>query len=244
MTADSTPVVVMASTKGGVGKTTLAFCLASEVASRLPGGAGGVACIDADPNLTLERAFRIAGSPGVRVFQATGETLLEVLREARQDSALAVIDLEGSANQAMLYACGKADVVLIPAQPSRYDVIEAVKTAGVVRQAADLVGREIPYRVILSRTPVLRQRVAEHSRSQFARAGLGLLEVELVHRTAFQQMTYTGQPPFVTSPDGGAARNVTAIADEVAAMIGLPLGSRHLQEDQGQGEGALAEAQT
>jgi chromosome partitioning protein len=244
MTADSTPVVVMASTKGGVGKTTLAFCLASEVASRLPGSAGGVACIDADPNLTLERAFRIAGSPGVRVSQATGETLLEVLRQARQDSALVVIDLEGSANQAMLYACGKADVVLIPAQPSRYDVIEAVKTAGVVRQAADLVGREIPYRVILSRTPVLRQRVAEHSRSQFARAGLGLLEVELVHRTAFQQMTYTGQPPFVTSPDGGAARNVTAIADEVAALIGLPLGSRHLREDRGQGEDALAEAQT
>src|SRR5690242_1120667 len=221
MTADSAPVVVMASTKGGVGKTTLAFCLATEIASRVDGGPEVVACIDADPNMTLDRAFRISGIPGVRIFQATGETLLEVLREARRGSALTVIDLEGSANQAMLYACGKADLVLIPAQPSRYDVIEAVKTAGVVRQAADLVGRTIPYRVILSRTPVLRQRVAEHSRSQFSRAGLGLLEVELVHRTAFQQMTYTGQPPYLTNPQGGAAQNVAAIANEVASLLGL-----------------------
>jgi chromosome partitioning protein len=242
MAEDSTPVVVMASTKGGVGKTTLAFCLASEVASRLPGQREHVACIDADPNLTLDRAFRIAGFPGIQVVPATGESLLDVLREARQASALVVIDLEGSANQAMLYACGKADVVLIPAQPSRYDVIEAVKTAGVVRQAADLVGREIPYRVILSRTPVLRQRVADHSRAQFARAGLGLLEVELVHRTAFQQMTYTGQPPFVTHPEGGAARNVTAIADEIAALVGLRLGARPMRDDRMHDAAALAEA--
>ena len=34
----------------------------------------------------------------------------------------------------------------------------------------------------LTRTPVLKQLVAEHSRSQFAQAGLKVLEVELVKR--------------------------------------------------------------
>ena len=69
----------------------------------------------------------------------------------------------------MLYAAGKSDLVLVPAQPSRFDVVEAVKTIGVVRKAADLVGRDIAHRVVLSRTPVLRQRVADHSRAQFLR---------------------------------------------------------------------------
>jgi len=137
---------------------------------------------------------------------------------------------EGAANQAMLYACGKADLVPIPAQPSRFDVVEAVKTAGVVRQAADLVGRGIAHRVLLTRTPVLRQKVAEHSRGQFVKAGLPLLRTELIQRTAFQHMTYTGEPPHAQDPKSGAARNVEALADEVAGLLGLgPAGAASVQ---------------
>jgi chromosome partitioning protein len=180
-------------------------------------------CIDADPNRTLTEAIRITGMPEIQVLGADGETLLDVLREAQAASNVVLIDLEGTANQAMLYACGKADLVLIPAQPSRFDVLEAVKTAGVVRQAADLVGRDIEYRVVLSRTPVLRQRVAEHSRTQFLKAGLPMLAVELVQRAAFQNMTYSGEPPFLQEPTGGAARNVEALADEIVGILGLQL---------------------
>jgi chromosome partitioning protein len=113
--------------------------------------------------------------------------------------------------------------VLIPAQPSAFDVREARKTADVVSQAADLVGREIGLRVVLTRTPVLRQRVAEHSRAQFEKAGLPLLPVELVQRTAFQTMTYTGVPPFTAEPSGGAAANVEALVDAVAVIVGLDI---------------------
>lgn len=228
MEARRTPIIALASTKGGVGKTTVAFCLATELARRLETRTSGVPehrviCIDADPNRTLCQALRLAGVPGVRGVESGGETLLPAVREAQAGAEVVVIDLEGTANQAMLYACGKADLVLIPAQPSRFDVVEAVKTAGVVRQAADLVGREIAHRVLLTRTPVLRQKVAEHSRGQFAKAGLPLLRTELIQRTAFQHMTYTGEPPRAQDPSGGAARNVEALADEVAALLGLSL---------------------
>ena len=40
-------------------------------------------------------------------------------------------------------------LVIIPAQPSAYDVREARKTAGVIQQAADLVQQDIPTRVDL-----------------------------------------------------------------------------------------------
>jgi len=222
------PVIVLASTKGGVGKTTVAFCLAMALARRLRLARAGlpecrVACIDADPNRTLQQALQIADMPDIRCVESGGETLLPTVRDAQATAGLVIIDLEGSANQAMLYACGKADLVLIPAQPSRFDVVEAVKTAGVVRQAADLVGRDIAHHVLLTRTPVLRQKVAEHSRGQFVKAGLPLLRTELIQRTAFQHMTYTGEPPHVQDPEGGAARNVEALADEVAGLLGLGL---------------------
>jgi chromosome partitioning protein len=155
--------------------------------------------------------------------ESDSDRLLSDLRQAQSESDVVLIDLEGTANQAMLYAAGKSDLVLVPAQPSRFDVVEAVKTVGVVRKAADLVGREIAHRVVLSRTPVLRQRVADHSRAQFARAGLPLLPVELVQRAAFQSMTYTGQPPW--RQDGGeqAAANVVSLTDAVLAVIALHL---------------------
>lgn len=237
------PIVSLASTKGGVGKTTLAYVLATEVARRLacatsagvashaalPTDApatvwrGRVACIDADPNRTLAQVLHLTKDRMITCVESDSERLLGDLRRAQADADLVVIDLEGTANQAMLYATGKSDLVLVPAQPSRFDVVEAVKTVGVVRKAADLVGRDIAHRVVLSRTPVLRQRVADHSRTQFLRAELPLLPVELVQRAAFQAMTYTGKPPW--RQDGGeqAAANVSSLVDEVLAIIGLHL---------------------
>jgi chromosome partitioning protein len=255
------PIVSLASTKGGVGKTTLAYVLATEVARRLahataagvphphtagsltsapsapgtlppgtlPAGAsasiwrGRVACIDADPNRTLAQVLHLTKDRLITCVESDSERLLADLRRAQAEADLVVIDLEGTANQAMLYAAGKSDLVLVPAQPSRFDVVEAVKTVGVVRKAADLVGRDIAHRVVLSRTPVLRQRVADHSRAQFMRAGLPLLPVELVQRAAFQSMTYTGEPPW--RQDGGeqAAANVASLVDEVLGIIRLHL---------------------
>ena len=218
------PVVAFASTKGGVGKTTLAFVIATSIARWISGSAEyRVACIDCDPNGTLDAALRKTAHSAILSLPSDAETLLPTLRDAQRTASIVLIDLEGSANQAMLYACGKADLILIPAQPSAFDVREARKTADVVSQAADLVGREIGLRVVLTRTPVLKQRVAEHSRAQFEKAGLPVLPVELVQRTAFQTMTYTGVPPFAAEPSGGAAANVEALVDAVASTVGLRL---------------------
>lgn len=219
-------IISFASTKGGVGKSTIALVLATYFAKHLPknGKEFSVACIDSDPNQTLDTALKLVNFPEIWQATADAQTLLPILKEAAEKADLILIDLEGSANQAMLYAAGKSNLVIIPAQPSAFDVREAKKTFAVVRQAADLVGREIQVSVVLSRTPVLKQRVAEHSKNQFVKSDLPMLDVELMQRTIFQQMSYSGVPPFIAEPGGGAAANVEALAKAVAAKIGLTVG--------------------
>lgn len=244
------PVLSLACTKGGVGKSTLAFSLACEFARRLAGvpAAGSpdtgspdtgtpdagmpayrVIVIDADPNGTVAACLRHGKPEGVGAENADADTLLPTLTAARRQAELVIVDLEGTANQAMLYACGKSSLVLVPAQPSKFDVAEAMKTHRVVQQAADMVERKIPAHVILTRTPVLRQQVTGHSRAQFARRGLPILATEFMERTAFRKLTFTGRPVWESDPkgmEGGATLNVAAIADEIAPLLGFQAAAR------------------
>lgn len=217
------PVICFASTKGGVGKTSICLSLATYYAKHLPASEKQyrVACVDADPNRTLNNALKLVDFSEILSQTATHDDILNTVQKAQSLADVVLIDLEGSANQAMLFAFGRADLVLIPATPSAFDVLEAKKTFDTVQSAAQLVQRDIPSEIVLSRMPVLKQRVASHTRSLFEQLEIPILPVEVMVRNAFQTMSFNGQPPFMTEPSGGAAANVEALAKAVSEKIGL-----------------------
>jgi chromosome partitioning protein len=220
------PVISLASTKGGVGKTTLAFVLATEFARRgreEGSNAPPVVCIDGDPNATLIWAVNRGRPDGVEAVPANDDTIMAVMNKAVERGRAVVVDLQGSANQAMLYAVAKSNLVLIPTQPSAFDMRQTIGTEEVVRKAADMLGRKIEARIVFSRTAVLPRQVTKHSQDQVSDRSLAKLKVEMMERTALQKMTFTGKPPVADNPTSAAAKNVAALADEVASIIGLPL---------------------
>jgi chromosome partitioning protein len=212
-------VIAFASSKGGPGKTTTAIALGVEFA--LAGHA--VTFLDADPNRHLASWGHLHERPRIRVVGGvTEENILEEIRGAVGRSAFVLIDLEGTANNALTYAVSKADLVIVPAQPSRMDLQEAFRAAALVDRAAAVVERPIRYRILLSKMPVLPTRAGRHAREQIEREGLPAFRTELLERTAFREMSFHGQSPSEIEPASNAAENVRALAREILELLNAP----------------------
>ena len=126
-------VIVLASQKGGAGKTTLARHLAVE-AERA--GHGPVVLIDADPQGGLAGWWnrRVAATP---VFFASG--LAELPQHIAQARAggfeLVVIDTPPQATSLIAAVVALADLVLIPARPSPDDLDAVGRTVDIAESA-------------------------------------------------------------------------------------------------------------
>lgn len=224
-------IISMASSKGGVGKTTIGILLAA--AFRAAGLK--VAVVDADRNRAIYRYFADpapadapathAGRLGVTAVTARDASVMDAISANLDTHDVVLVDLEGSENQGVVYAIGASDLVLIPSQASGLDVTEAVKILGTVRSAAALTKRDIPARIVMSRSPVLAQKLSAELREAFVSAGAEILNVEMIDRMAFRAMTLDRIPVAVlregSKGELGAAENARALAQEVADVLGL-----------------------
>jgi chromosome partitioning protein len=57
--------------------------------------------------------------------------------------------------------------------------------------------------------------IARHARSQLAEAGYPLLKAEMANRVAYPEAGIEGLSPSNVAPDGPAARDIAAIAQEI-----------------------------
>src|SRR5580658_367454 len=178
------PTIAFVSPKGGVGKTTSAFLLASAFARICD-----VTIVDADPNHPIE-TWALGGSAPDRltiVSDVDEDTIIERIEDAASKTPIVVVDLEGTASKTVIYAISQADFVVIPTQGSQLDANEASRAIRVVLQSEKLTGRPKPYAVLLTRTSAsIRTRGLAHIQNGLIDAGIPVLETELNERDAFK----------------------------------------------------------
>lgn len=115
-------ILVVANTKGGVGKTTLAVNLAVWQAK----AGRDVLLIDGDEQATAMAFTELRaaefGVPGYTAVALQGAALRTQVRQLAARYAEIVIDVGGRDTSSLRAALSVADVVLIPVQPRSYDV--------------------------------------------------------------------------------------------------------------------------
>jgi len=147
------PVVTIAQSKGGAGKTTLTLALASEYAAM----GGSVIILDADRQNSMLNWYKDrveAGrgvDDGITVIDASqlkDQDIGPAIEKARSQANLVIVDSEGTSNMKTAFACQDSDYVVVPTRSSRLDLERTVETAEMLRRMC----KGVPYRVLITQT--------------------------------------------------------------------------------------------
>ena len=124
--------LVMASQKGGSGKTTLSGHLAVEAENS---GAGPVALIDTDPQGSLSHWWNARNAKAPHFAKVGLLELGEALNQLRQSGIrLAVIDTPPAITGSISQVVAHADLVLVPTRPSPHDLRAVAATVDIAER--------------------------------------------------------------------------------------------------------------
>jgi len=210
-------VITLATSKGGVGKSSLARSLAAHSfnVGHKP------ALVDADPQQTLANRFDPDGRMGaIPIIAEPEERVGEVIEELRRQHAPIIVDTAGFRNRTTVGALVATDLAIIPLKPAVEDVDAAIATYDLIREINETEERESrPIKAAFILTMSLRGTViARHVRTQLMDAGYPLIKAEMLNRVAYPEAGIDGLSPSITDPDGAAARDIAAIAQELIKL--------------------------
>jgi chromosome partitioning protein len=210
------PTIVIASSKGGSGKSTSAALLASAIAEH----GASVTVIDADINRPLSNWARYAGMPEtLTVLGDVNEgTIIDTIEEAAGKTAFVIVDLEGTASLTVGFAISRADLVIIPTQGSQLDAAETAKTVRLVKAQEKSLRMKIPMAILFTRTSsAIRPRTLLAIEAEFRRAGIRVLETQIHERDAYRAIFSFGRA--LSGLDPNQVRNLPAAAANAKALM-------------------------
>lgn len=208
MKRHTTRVIGVLQQKGGVGKTTLSLNLAACYARQ----GLKVLVVDADPQGSAQEwAAMRSVEPLFSVVGMARPNLHRELERIVSGYDIVVIDGAPRSNDLVRSALLASDHVLIPVQPSPFDIWAA-------RQIVALVEAAQEFKPALTASFVISRKVGNsvigrEAAKVFTEQPFPLEPVSIKQRVVFAEAAASGLTVVESEPDGAAAREVAALAE-------------------------------
>ncbi len=210
-------VISILNQKGGVGKTTISVNLASAIAKK----GKSVLLVDADPQGSALDWFASRSDEMEPLFPVVGcakPNLHKTIPDLGKGRDVVVIDGAPRVTDLARAAIMASDLVLIPVQPSPYDVWAAEEVVKLIKEAQI-------YRPEIQAAFVINRKIAKTAIGRDIVDALEGFEVEVLDSTLSQRVVYAesaavGVAVFEQDSKSYATREVNRLAKEVLNVLG------------------------
>ena len=206
-------VIAVLNQKGGSGKTTIATHLAR--ALQLAGA--DVLLVDSDPQGSARDWAAVREDQPLTVVGIDRPTIDRDLKQvARKD--FVVIDGAPQAADLAVSAIKAADFVLIPVQPSPYDIWATADLVELVKQRIEVTDGKLQAAFVVSRA-IKGTRIGGEVAEALAGYELPILEARITQRVSYPGTAAAGTTVLEAEPEGDAAAEVRALAAEIKQKL-------------------------
>jgi chromosome partitioning protein len=207
-------VISILNQKGGVGKTTLAVHLATAFARQ----GRKVLLVDADPQgSALDWAAARHGQPLFPVVGLPKNSIHKELPTLAANFDLVIIDGPPRVYDVAKSAVGASDLVIVPVQPSPYDVWAA-------KEIVDLFNEAMVFTPNLKKAFVINRKIVNTAIGRDVADALSeypipVLKTAICQRVAFAESATQGRTVFDLDPEMLASKEMDQLAQEVEGML-------------------------
>jgi len=195
-------VVALIAQKGGVGKTTLATCLAVKATE----SGKRVLVIDLDPQATASFWADIRNKPDEPAVMSIQPVRLPAVIKAAEDAGTDLVIIDGAAvSKEVTYAAAEvADLTLIPFKAAVFDINSVAQTVKTVQQ----IGTN--FALVLTFVPPQGKETGE-AKGIAEQLGSNFCPVLIGHRKAYFRAQGEGKAVQEFEPAGKAAEEIAAL---------------------------------
>ena len=206
-------IISIQNQKGGVGKTTLAIHISHALSLK----GTKVLLVDADPQGSARdwAAARSDKTP-FSVIGLDRPTVHRDLPALAKDFDHVVIDGPPRVSDLARSAIIAADIVVVPIQPSPYDVWAADEVIKLIQEAS--VFKENLKSVFAINRKITNTAIGRDVAEALRSYDIPVLKSSVSQRVAFAESAASGQTVLETDRNGSAAREILTLVDELLSL--------------------------